>query len=152
MLNCGHITSPNPFKLHAMATAKRAKKNKVVGSSVKYDDKTQCYKSGGKFVNFGIGDNRAYDVGKVFLKDNAVFGVITDTPRVITLGSPSSKSDGDFDKNVGLIRVLSRVDHVFSKNCTSKNLAAVIRACSGQTCASTCLCGIKYTNKFGAEW
>lgn len=134
-----------------MATAKRSKKHELVGSSIKYDDKTQCYKSGGKFVNFGIGDNRVYDVGEVFLKDNVVFGVIADTPRVITLGSPSSKGDGDFDKNIRLIWALSRVDHVFSKNCSSENLAGVIKACSGQTCASACLRGIKYTNKFGAE-
>lgn len=134
-----------------MATAKRAKKNEVVGSSIKYDDKTQCYKTSGKFVNFGIGDNRVYDVGEVFLKDSVVFGIITDTPRVITLGSPSSGGDGSFDKNIALVWALSRVDHVFSKNCTPENLAAVIKACSGQKCASTCLRGIKYTNKFGAE-
>jgi len=134
-----------------MATAKRAKKNEVVGSSIKYDDKTQCYKTSGKFVNFGIGDNRVYDVGEVFLKDNVVFCVITDTPRVITLGSPSSRGDGDFDKNIGLVWALSRVDHVFSKNCTAENLVSVIKACSGQNCASVCLRGIKYTNKFGAE-
>ena len=139
------------LQTHAMATAKRAKKNEVVGSSIKYDDKTQCYKTGGKFVNFGIGDNRVYDVGEVFLKNNVFFGLISETTRAITLGSPSSRGDGEFDKNIGLVWALSRVDHVFSKNCTTDNLAAVIKACSGQKCASACLRGIKYTNKFGAE-
>ena len=43
----------------SMATAKRAKQNEVVGSTIKYDDKTQCYKRSGKFVNFGVGDLKA---------------------------------------------------------------------------------------------
>ena len=132
--------------------AKRGKKDKVYGCSIKYDDKTQSYKRGGKFVNFGIGDNRVYDVGDVFLKNaNVVFGVITETPRVITLGAPSSSADSDFDKNIGLIWALSRVDHSFSKHCTTENLAMVIKACSGSTCASSCLRGIRYLNKFGDE-
>lgn len=135
-----------------MATSKRPKSNDVRGFSIKYDDKTQCYKMGGKFVNFGIGDNRVYDVGEVFLKSRTVvFGIISETPRVITLGSPSSDGDGDFDKNIGLVWALSRVDHVFSKNCTPDNLAAVIKACSGDNCASAILRGVKYFNKFGAE-
>lgn len=134
-----------------MATAKRTKKNEVVGSTIKYDDKTQCYKRSGKFVNFGIGENRVYDVGEVFLKNNVVFGVITETRMVITLGSPSSSGDGEFDKNIGLVWALSRVDHVFSKNCSAENLAMVIKACSRQNCASACLRGIKYVNKFGTE-
>ncbi len=135
-----------------MATAKRAKKNEVCGMSITYDDKTQCYKKSGKFLNFGIGDNRVYDVGEVFLKNKAVvFGVISETPRVITLGSPSSSGDGEFDKNIGLVWALSRVDHSFSKNCTPENLAAVIKACSGSNCASAILRGIKYLNKFGGE-
>ncbi|CAM9099453.1 unnamed protein product [Ectocarpus sp. 12 AP-2014] len=134
-----------------MATAKRTKRNEVVGSTIKYDDKTQCYKRSGKFVNFGIGDSRVYDVGEVFLKHHVIFGVITETPRALTLDSPSSNGDSDFEKNIGLVWALSRVDHVFSKNCTSENLAMVIKACSGQDCASSCLRGIIYTNQFGAE-
>lgn len=133
--------------------AKRVKKNEVYGSSIKYDDKTQSYKQGGKFVNFGVGENRVYDVGEVFLKRNVMFGIITETPRVVTLGSLVSSGDGDFDKNIGLIWALSRVDHVFSKNCTPENLAGVVKACSGVIggCASACLRGIKYTNKFGTQ-
>lgn len=135
-----------------MMTAKRAKNNEVCGRSIKYDDKTQCYKRNGKFVNFGIGDNRVYDVGEVFLKnEKVVFGIISETPRVITLGSPSSNGDSEFDKNIGLIWSLSRVDQGFSKNCTTENLAEVIKACSGDNCASNILRGIKYLNKFGAE-
>lgn len=80
---------PLTITIPAMATAKRPKSNDVPGFSVKYDDKTQCYKRGGKLVNFGIGDNRVYDVGEVFLKSRTVvFGIISETPRVITLGSP----------------------------------------------------------------
>lgn len=139
------------LQTNTMATAKRSKKNEVVGSTIKYDDKTQCYKRSGKFVNFGIGDNRVYDVGEVFLKNNVVFSVITETPKVITLGSPSSSGDSEFDKNIGLVWALSCVDHVFSKNCTAENLAAVVKACSTPSCASSCLRGIKYVNKFGAE-
>ncbi|CAM9790574.1 unnamed protein product [Ectocarpus sp. 13 AM-2016] len=134
-----------------MATAKRAKQNEVVGSTIKYDDKTQCYKRSGKFVNFGVGDNRVYDVGEVFLKNNVFFGIISETARVITLGSPSSSGDSEFDKNIGLVWALTRVDHSFSKNCTPENLAAVIKACSGNSFAPSCLRGIKYTNKFVAE-
>ena len=130
--------------------AKRVKKNEVYASSIKYDDKTQSYKTNGNFVNFGIGENRVFDVGDVFLKSNVTFGIITETPRVITLGGPSCTGDGDFDRNVGLIWALSRVDHVFSKNCTPDNLAGVFKACSGSGCASACLRGIKYMNKFGA--
>lgn len=134
-----------------MATAKRAKQNEVVGSTIKYDDKTQCYKRSGKFVNFGVGDSRVYDVGEVFLKNSVFFGITSETARVITLGSPSSSGDSEFDKNIVLVWALSRVDHAFSKNCTTENLAGVIKACSGNSCASSCLRGIKYTNKFGAE-
>lgn len=139
------------LQTNAMSTAKRSKNNEVVGSTIKYDDRTQCYKRSGKFVNFGIGDSRVYDVGEVFLKTNVMFNVITETPRVITLGSPSSSGDSDFDKNIGLVWALSRVDHVFSKNCTAENLAAVIKECSSERCASSCLRGIKYVNKFGTE-
>lgn len=76
---------------------KQTKKSEVVGSSMKYGDKTQRYKRSGKFVKFGIRDNKVYDVGGLFLQNNVVYGVITKTPRVITLGSPSSDGDGDFD-------------------------------------------------------
>lgn len=134
-----------------MATAKRVRQNALLGSRIKYDDKTQSYKSGGKFVNFGIGENRVYDVGEVFLKANVVFGIITETPRATTLGTPTSTGDGEFDRNIGLIWALSRVDHGFSKNCTQDNLAGVIKACKGDNCASACLRGIAYMNKFGAE-
>lgn len=134
-----------------MATAKRAKTAEVKGSSIKYDDRSQSYKMGSKFVNFGVGDNRVYDVGEVFLKDGVTFGVIAETARVITLGSPSSVGEGEFHRNIGLVWALSRVDHVFSKNCTLDNLASVIEACSGPDCATVCLRGIKYNNKFGAE-
>ncbi|CAM9830229.1 unnamed protein product [Ectocarpus sp. 8 AP-2014] len=134
-----------------MATAKRAKNNEVAGSTIKYDDKTQCYLRSGKFVNFGIGDNRVYDVGEVFLKKNVFFGIISETARVITLGSPWSSGDSEFDKNIVLVWALSRVDHTFSKNCTPENLAAIIKECSGNSCASSCLRGIKYTNNFGTE-
>ncbi len=132
--------------------AKRVKESELRACSIKYDDKQQCYKSGGKFVNFGIGDSRVYDVGDVFLKNKSVvFGVITNTPRVITVGSPSSNGDSLFDKNIELIWALSRADHMFSKNCTPENLAAAIEACSKERCASECLVGIKYRNKFGDE-
>lgn len=131
--------------------AKRVKQSGVVGSSIKYDDRSQCFKRSGKFVNFGIGENRVYDVGDIFLKNGVVFNVITETPRAITLGNPTSSGDGDFDKNIGLIWALSRVDQGFSKNCTSANLAQVIKTCSGKDYASSCLRGISYTNKFGAE-
>lgn len=146
-----HISHIWALRNTSLAMAKRVKTNEVVGSSIRYDDKTQCYKRSGKFVNFGLGENRVYDVGEVFLKSGVVFGIITETPRAITLGNPTSSGDGDFDKNIGLIWALSRVDHAFSKNCTSENLAGVIKACSGKDCASSCLRGIAYTNKFGAQ-
>ncbi|CAM9211863.1 unnamed protein product [Pylaiella littoralis] len=131
--------------------AKRLKTSEVVGSSIKYDDRSQCYKRGGKFVNFGIGENRVYDVGDIFLKKGVAFGILTETPRAMTLGNPTSSGDGDFDKNIGLIWALSRVDHGFAKHYTAENLARVIKTCSREDCASSCLRGIAYTNKFGAD-
>ena len=153
--NFGHkqfISGHNSIVCSTMQTVKRYKKNEVYGVSIKYDDKAQCYKKNGKFINFGVGDNRVYDVGEVFLEnDKVVFGVISETPKVITLGSPTSIGDDLFAKNIGLVWALSRVDHGFSKNCTRENLVDVIQACSGSDCALVILRGIKYLNKFGAK-
>ena len=134
-----------------MSSAKKMKKADINGSWIKYDEKSQSYKCSGRFVNFGVGENRVYDVGEVFLQQNVTFGVVTETPRVVTLGSPKSTGDSDFDKNIGMIWALSRVDQGFSKNCTPENLAGVIKLCSGLHGASACLRGIPYKNKFGAE-
>lgn len=134
-----------------LSARKRVKKTEVVGSSIKYDERTQCYKSGGKFVNFGVGENRVYDVGEVFLKSNVSFGLISEAPRAITLGNPTCTGESEFEKNIAFVWALSRVDHAFSKNCTPENLSEVIRACTGPRCASSCLRGIGYLNKFGAQ-
>ena len=128
---------------------KKLKSGDIYGSAIKYDDIHGGYKTNGKYVNFGMGKNRTYDVGENFLTNDVVFRVLSETSRAITVGDPRSENPV-MKKNLSFVWILNKIDSGFSKHCKGKYLLSTIESCQ-KYCDSRCLRGFEYENKFGGR-
>ena len=128
-------------------SSKKQKTGDILGSAIKYNDIYGCYKTNGKFVNFGMGQSRTYDVNDIFLTKDVIFRVLSETSRAVTLGDPRT-DDPVLKSRMSFIWILNRIDSNFSKYCKDKDLADIIESCK-KLCDSKCIKGFSYKNKFG---
>jgi hypothetical protein len=133
-----------------MPPYKKLKTGEVLGSQIKYDERANGYKANGKYVSFGIGDKRVYEVGDFFLNNTTVFSVLSDTHSSIVLGDPVHIG-GLSDKKTHLLKlrwIISKSDPHFSKNCPDELMEKIHKSLEDH-CDRACLQGLDYLNKFG---
>lgn len=122
----------------------------VSGDSIKYDERANGYKSNGKYVSFGIGDKRIYEVGEFFLTDKTTFSILSETHSSIVLGDPVHTGSGD-DKKTHFLKLrwlINKIDNSFSKNCSEEYMEHINKRLEDK-CDAVCLRGLNYSNKFG---
>ncbi len=133
-----------------MSALKKLKSSEVLGNRIKYDEKSHGYKTNGKYVSFGIGDKRIYDVGEFFLNETTVFTIMSETNSSIVLGDPMHIGGEDDIKShfLKLRWLINKSDPGFSKNCSDEYMKNINKRLEDQ-CDSVCLRGIQYPNNFG---